>query len=83
MDFTEWIVCVAVVATVLWALSFFVDLPGESSASTPTQYPRIVGESGVWVEEIKDFEMATVETAPLVLTIMPMDEAKKIAEDAR
>jgi hypothetical protein len=49
----------------------------------PKTYPRIVAGDGVWVEEIKDFDMAVVKTGPTTLTMMPMEDAKRIAVDAR
>lgn len=71
--------------TLLYGAWMFLSTLGSDTASvsTPTTYPRIVGESGVWVEEYGDFEMAVVLTAPNRVGLMDMQEAKKIAVDAR
>ena len=41
-----------------------------------TQYPHILGTFGVWVEEIRDFDMATVRLPDGYITVMPTEEAK-------
>lgn len=41
-------------------------------------YPRIIGADGVWVNEIRDFDIAYVESGPGTFGALPMEEAKRI-----
>lgn len=75
-------VCIPALLIFVGVLSALNYKPSTPAPKTKT-YPRILGESGVYVEEYGDFEMATVETAPLTVAVMDMQEAKKIAEDVR
>jgi hypothetical protein len=70
---------------IAWFVVWIVQatLPDKPKPRTEKPYPRIVTSDGVWVEEIGDFDVAIVKTSPTTLASMPMEDAKKIAVDAR
>ena len=82
-DMSEYIPGVIGVIILVWLL--FQIFPGRPKELPRRErnYPRIVAGDGVWVAEINDFENAIVDMSPTTHRIMPMKEAKNIAEDAR